>query len=97
MILQKFFVTLHINFDLQSELKSKTYPLVVDEYEPDTYKVLEHRIKQRFASGGNKLVNINLVNRYEVRIFFYLRRYYNVFMQTLTWSATFYEHKIELD
>ncbi|XP_037296853.1 ATPase H(+)-transporting accessory protein 2-like [Manduca sexta] len=43
-------------------LKSKTFPLTVDEYEPDTYDELKHRIKQRFTNGGNKLVNFNLNN-----------------------------------
>ncbi|XP_072929215.1 ATPase H(+)-transporting accessory protein 2 [Epargyreus clarus] len=40
--------------------KIKTFPLTVDEYEPDTYDALKHRIKQRFTNGGNKLVNIRL-------------------------------------
>ncbi|XP_028030178.1 renin receptor [Bombyx mandarina] len=43
-----------------ADFKSKKYPLVVDEYEPDTFDVLKHRINQRFTNGGNKLVNINL-------------------------------------
>ncbi|CAF4821867.1 unnamed protein product [Pieris macdunnoughi] len=41
-------------------LKAKTYPLIVDEYEPDTYDSVAHRIKQHFTNGGNKLVNIRL-------------------------------------
>lgn len=41
-------------------LKSKNFPLIVDEYEPDTYDAVRHRIRQRFTSGGNKLVNIRL-------------------------------------
>ncbi|KAJ8718998.1 hypothetical protein PYW07_016554 [Mythimna separata] len=49
-----------------SGLKSKTYPLTVDEYEPDTFGAVKHRIKQRFTNGGNKLVNIKLSNRYEL-------------------------------
>lgn len=40
--------------------KEKHFPLIVDEYEPDTYNSLEHRVKQRFTEGGNKLVNIKL-------------------------------------
>ncbi|KAJ8724462.1 hypothetical protein PYW08_015936 [Mythimna loreyi] len=51
---------------VNSGLKSKSYPLLVDEYEPDTYEAVKHRIKQRFTSGGNKLVNIKLSNRYEL-------------------------------
>ncbi|KAJ0177776.1 hypothetical protein K1T71_006649 [Dendrolimus kikuchii] len=41
-------------------LKSKNFPLIVDEYEPDTYEAVKHRIGQRFTNGGSKLVNINL-------------------------------------
>ncbi|CAG4945444.1 unnamed protein product [Colias eurytheme] len=41
-------------------LKAKSYPLTVDEYEPDTYDAVTHRIKQHFTNGGNKLVNIRL-------------------------------------
>lgn len=40
--------------------KEGRFPLIVDEYEPDTYNSLEHRVKQRFTEGGNKLVNIKL-------------------------------------
>ncbi|XP_026330186.1 renin receptor [Hyposmocoma kahamanoa] len=40
--------------------KERRFPLVVDEYEPDTYNSLEHRVKQRFTEGDNKLVNIKL-------------------------------------
>ncbi|CAH0399151.1 unnamed protein product [Chilo suppressalis] len=40
--------------------KSKIYPLSVDEYEPDTFEAVEHRIKQHFTNGGNKLVKIDL-------------------------------------
>ncbi|CAG9787251.1 unnamed protein product [Diatraea saccharalis] len=40
--------------------KSKVYPLTVDEYEPDTFEAVEHRIKQHFTNGGNKLVKIDL-------------------------------------
>ncbi|CAG9579812.1 unnamed protein product [Danaus chrysippus] len=43
-----------------SGLKSKKYPLIVDEYEPDAYDAIKHRIKQRFINGNNKLVNIGL-------------------------------------
>ncbi|CAH0723779.1 unnamed protein product, partial [Brenthis ino] len=43
-------------------LKSINFPLTVDEYEPDTYDAVRHRIKQRFTNGGNKLVNIRLSN-----------------------------------
>ncbi|XP_034828432.1 ATPase H(+)-transporting accessory protein 2 isoform X2 [Maniola hyperantus] len=41
-------------------LKTKKFPLIVDEYEPDTYDAVRHRIKQRFTNGGNNLVNIRL-------------------------------------
>ncbi|KAL0832059.1 hypothetical protein ABMA28_001549 [Loxostege sticticalis] len=41
-------------------LKSKVYPLKVDEYEPDTFEAVRHRINQRFTNGGNKLVKIDL-------------------------------------
>lgn len=41
-------------------LKGKNFPLVVDEYEPDTYDAIKHRINQRFTNGGNKLINIRL-------------------------------------
>ncbi|CAH2240665.1 jg220 [Pararge aegeria aegeria] len=41
-------------------LKTKDFPLTVDEYEPDTYDAVRHRIKQRFTNGGNNLVNIRL-------------------------------------
>ncbi|XP_028173146.1 ATPase H(+)-transporting accessory protein 2 [Ostrinia nubilalis] len=41
-------------------LKSKVYPLTVDEYEPDTFEAVKHRINQRFTNGGNKLVKIDL-------------------------------------
>ncbi|XP_026485551.1 ATPase H(+)-transporting accessory protein 2 isoform X2 [Vanessa tameamea] len=41
-------------------LKGKNFPLIVDEYEPDTYDAIEHRINQRFTNGGNKLVKIKL-------------------------------------
>ncbi|XP_041968463.1 ATPase H(+)-transporting accessory protein 2 [Aricia agestis] len=41
-------------------MKAKNYPLVVDEYVPDTYEALEHRINQRFNNRGNKLVNAKL-------------------------------------
>ncbi|CAK1544017.1 unnamed protein product [Leptosia nina] len=43
-----------------ASLKAKTYPLTVDEYEPDTFDAVSHRIKQHFTNGGNKLVNIRL-------------------------------------
>ncbi|KOB68254.1 Renin receptor, partial [Operophtera brumata] len=43
-----------------ASLKSKKFPLIVDEYEPDTYDQVKHRVMQRFTNGGNKLVNINL-------------------------------------
>lgn len=55
-----------LTYYLQSGMKSKTYPLIVDEYEPNTFEAVKHRIKQRFTSGGNKLVNIKLSNRFEV-------------------------------
>lgn len=32
----------------------------MDEYEPDTYDAIKHRINQRFTNGGNKLINIRL-------------------------------------
>ncbi|XP_023934907.1 ATPase H(+)-transporting accessory protein 2 [Bicyclus anynana] len=41
-------------------LKTKEFPLIVDEYEPDTFAALRHRIKQRFTNSANKLVNIRL-------------------------------------
>ncbi|XP_073952448.1 ATPase H(+)-transporting accessory protein 2 isoform X2 [Choristoneura fumiferana] len=41
-------------------LKSHAFPLVVDEYEPDTFEAIQHRIKQRFSNGGNKLVKVKL-------------------------------------
>lgn len=40
--------------------KERHFPLIVDEYEPDTYNSLEHRVRQHFTEGGNKLVNIKL-------------------------------------
>ncbi|KAH9628600.1 hypothetical protein HF086_010334 [Spodoptera exigua] len=48
-------------------LKTKTYPLIVDEYEPDTYQGVKHRIKQRFTNGGNKIVNIKLTDVDELK------------------------------
>ncbi|XP_075976475.1 ATPase H(+)-transporting accessory protein 2-like [Anticarsia gemmatalis] len=41
-------------------LKSKSFPLKDDEYEPHTYNEIKHRIHQRFTAGGNKLVNVKL-------------------------------------
>ncbi|XP_035441334.1 ATPase H(+)-transporting accessory protein 2 [Spodoptera frugiperda] len=48
-------------------LKTKTYPLIVDEYEPDTFQGVKHRIKQRFTNGGNKIVNIRLTDVDELK------------------------------
>ncbi|KAM3966897.1 ATPase H(+)-transporting accessory protein 2 [Aphomia sociella] len=47
-------------------LKSQDFPLTVDEYEPDTYRAVKHRIEQRFTNGGNKLVQINLSDKNEL-------------------------------
>lgn len=47
-------------------LKTQDFPLTVDEYEPDTYKAVKHRIEQRFTNGGNKLVQINLSEKNEL-------------------------------
>ncbi|KPI99933.1 Renin receptor [Papilio xuthus] len=52
------------------EAKARNYPLVVDEYEPDTFKVIKHRIEQRFSNGGNTLTNIQLSNPGEFQSFF---------------------------
>ncbi|CAB3235564.1 unnamed protein product [Arctia plantaginis] len=41
-------------------LKSKTFPLKADEYEPDTFANVRHRIEQRFTKGANKIVDVNL-------------------------------------
>lgn len=60
--------------NFQAGLMSKVFPLIVDEYEPDTFKGVKHRIKQRFDFGENKIVNIklsdeNMVSTYELKIF----------------------------
>ncbi|XP_021195486.2 ATPase H(+)-transporting accessory protein 2 [Helicoverpa armigera] len=47
-------------------LKSKTYPLIVNEYEPDTFQGVKHRIKQRFTNGGNKIANVKLYDSNEL-------------------------------
>ncbi|VVC97751.1 unnamed protein product [Leptidea sinapis] len=41
-------------------LKAVSYGLTVDEYEPETFFAISHRIKQRFTNGQNRLVNIKL-------------------------------------
>ncbi|KPJ19400.1 hypothetical protein RR48_11027 [Papilio machaon] len=51
------------------EAKARNYPLVVDEYEPDTFKVIKHRIEQRFSNGGNTLISIQLSNPGEFQSF----------------------------
>ncbi|XP_013139745.1 PREDICTED: renin receptor [Papilio polytes] len=51
------------------ESKGRNYPLVVDEYEPDTFNVIKHRIEQRFSNGGNILTNIQLSNPGEFQSF----------------------------
>ncbi|CAH2040494.1 unnamed protein product, partial [Iphiclides podalirius] len=43
-----------------AHLDAKNYPLVVDEYEPDTFAEIRHRLKQRFTNGGNILVDVKL-------------------------------------
>ncbi|XP_059053550.1 ATPase H(+)-transporting accessory protein 2 [Achroia grisella] len=50
-------------------LKTQDFPLTVDEYEPDTYKAVKHRIEQRFTNGGNKLVQINLSEVNELNLY----------------------------
>lgn len=52
----------------QAGLKSKVYPLTVDEYEPDTFEAVKHRINQRFTNGGSKLVKIDLSDTDQVII-----------------------------
>ncbi|XP_049870787.1 ATPase H(+)-transporting accessory protein 2-like [Pectinophora gossypiella] len=52
--------------------KTRTYPLSVDEYEPDTFESVKDRIHQRFSTDS-KLVNIRLSDTYE------LQNYNNVF------------------
>lgn len=51
---------------IQAGLKSKNFPLIVNEYEPNTYNKVMHRIMQRFPNGGNRLVNIMLSDANEV-------------------------------
>lgn len=34
--------------------------MVLDEYDPDTYDSVKHRIKQRFTNRKNKLLNVKL-------------------------------------
>ncbi|CAG4970848.1 unnamed protein product [Parnassius apollo] len=51
-------------------LKAKTYPIVVDEYEPDTYEAMQHRIKQRFTNGGNVVTNVKLSEPGEFQSYF---------------------------
>lgn len=52
--------TFNLQFHFQAALKAKTYPMVVDEYDPDTYDSVKHRIKQRFTNRKNKLLNVKL-------------------------------------
>ncbi|KAG7310039.1 hypothetical protein JYU34_004571 [Plutella xylostella] len=40
--------------------KVKTFPLKADEYEPETFQMLKHRINQRFSDGSNTLINVKL-------------------------------------
>lgn len=61
-----------MSFILQAGLKSHAFPLVVDEYEPDTFEAIQHRIKQRFSNGGNKLVKVKLSDPNEVSPVFIL-------------------------
>uniref|UniRef100_A0A2A4JVN8 Renin receptor n=1 Tax=Heliothis virescens TaxID=7102 RepID=A0A2A4JVN8_HELVI len=49
--------------------KIQTYPLIVDEYEPDTYRGVKHRINTRFSHGGNKIVNIKLSDDNALNVF----------------------------
>ncbi|GBP05505.1 hypothetical protein EVAR_3014_1 [Eumeta japonica] len=50
----------------EAELKAHSYPLLIDEYEPDTFDAVKHRIQQRYSNGGNKLVNIKLSDLNEI-------------------------------
>ncbi|CAD0200363.1 unnamed protein product [Chrysodeixis includens] len=50
--------------------KAQTYPLVVDEYEPDTYDAVKFRIQQRFKDSGNKLMKIKLSDPNELKTTF---------------------------
>nr|XP_021195614.2 ATPase H(+)-transporting accessory protein 2 [Helicoverpa armigera] len=47
----------------------KTYPLIVDEYEPDTFRGVKHRINTRFSNGGNKIVHIKLSDDNALNVF----------------------------
>ncbi|XP_063635290.1 ATPase H(+)-transporting accessory protein 2 [Cydia splendana] len=44
------------------ESKSNAFPLTVDEYEPDTFEVVRHRIQQRFSNGRSRLLKIKLTD-----------------------------------
>ncbi|CAB3235562.1 unnamed protein product [Arctia plantaginis] len=48
-------------------LETKIFPLTVDEYDPNIYEAVKHRIKQRFTNGGNKLVNIKLSDQKQLK------------------------------
>ncbi|KAJ2947457.1 hypothetical protein O0L34_g17241 [Tuta absoluta] len=49
------------------EGKSRNYPLLVDEYEPDTFDFIRERIHSRFAGQNNKLVNLRLADSHELK------------------------------
>ncbi|KAI5646950.1 renin receptor-like protein domain-containing protein [Phthorimaea operculella] len=49
------------------EGKSRNYPLLVDEYEPDTFDFIRERIHSRFAGQNNRLVNLRLADSHELK------------------------------
>ncbi|XP_063389337.1 ATPase H(+)-transporting accessory protein 2 [Cydia fagiglandana] len=44
------------------ESKSNAFPLTVDEYEPDTFEAVRHRIQQRYSNGRSRLLKIKLTD-----------------------------------
>lgn len=75
-------INLRLNYLFKVGSKAKVFPLIVDEYEPDTFEAVNHRIKQRFSNGGNKLVQIDLSNTDQVISIFTIYHFYKYLIQT---------------
>ncbi|XP_013193957.2 ATPase H(+)-transporting accessory protein 2 [Amyelois transitella] len=46
-----------------ADLNSKNFPLKIDEFEPDSYEALRHRIHQHYQNNANNVVKVNLSDK----------------------------------
>ncbi|XP_053606013.1 ATPase H(+)-transporting accessory protein 2 [Plodia interpunctella] len=58
-----------VSLSSAADLKSKNYVLKVDEYEPDSFDTMKHRIHQHYQNNANNVIQLNLIDTDQLAVY----------------------------